>query len=97
MAIGRGTNQIKHLGDIAKIDGASIPPVDVITFGAPCQDLSIAGLRKGMLHKNNGDEETTRSGLFYEAIRVIKEMRDNHCGRMFTKFFSGLVKNESIY
>lgn len=68
---------MKHLGDITKINGAEIPPVDVITFGAPCQDLSIAGQRKGMKHESNGDEETTRSGLFYEAIRIIKEMR-NH-------------------
>lgn len=67
---------MKHLGDITKINGAEIEPVDVCTFGAPCQDLSVAGRRKGMLHEGMGDEETTRSGLFYEAIRIIKEMRD---------------------
>ena len=66
---------MKHLGDIQKIDGTKIPPVDVITFGAPCQDLSVAGKRAGMKHKDLGDEETTRSGLFYEAVRLIKEMR----------------------
>lgn len=65
-----------HLGDICKINGAEIEPVDCISYGAPCQDLSVAGLRKGMQHEDMGDEETTRSGLFYEAIRVIKEMRD---------------------
>lgn len=58
---------MKHLGDIKKIDGSKIDPVDVITFGSPCQNLSVAGNRKGL----SGDE----SGLFYEAIRVIKEMR----------------------
>lgn len=68
---------MKHYGDICKINGAEIEPVDVITFGAPCQDLSIAGRRAGMKHESVGDEETTRSGLFYEAIRVIKEMREN--------------------
>ena len=64
-----------HLGDITKINGSEIPAVDVITFVAPCQDISIAGRKKGMLHEANGDAETTRSGLFFEAIRVIKEMR----------------------
>ena len=67
---------MKHLGDITKIDGSKIPVVDVITFGAPCQDLSVAGSRKGMKHSEHGDEETTRSGLFFEAIRIIKEMRE---------------------
>ena len=57
-----------HLGDISKIDGSKIEPVDVITFGSPCQDLSIAGKRKGL-----GGE---RSGLFIEAVRIIKEMRE---------------------
>lgn len=67
---------MKHLGDICDINGAEIEPVDCISYGAPCQDLSVAGLRKGMQHEDRGDDETTRSGLFYEAIRVIKEMRD---------------------
>ncbi len=64
-----------HLGDISKINGAEIEPVDVITFGSPCQDLSVAGKRAGLKHEANGDEETTRSGLFMEAVRIIKEMR----------------------
>lgn len=68
---------MKHLGDIQKINGAEITPVDVITFGAPCQDLSVAGKRAGMKHEALGDDETTRSGLFFEAVRVIKEMRDH--------------------
>lgn len=68
---------IRHYGDITKIDGTKIEPVDIITFGAPCQDLSVAGLRKGMKHEDAGDDETTRSGLFFEAIRIIKEMREH--------------------
>ena len=66
---------MKHLGDISKVNGAKIEPVDIITFGSPCQDLSVAGKRAGLKHEANGDEETTRSGLFMEAVRIIKEMR----------------------
>ena len=66
---------MKHLGDISKVNGAEIEPVDIITFGSPCQDLSVAGKRAGLKHEDNGDDETTRSGLFMEAIRIIKEMR----------------------
>ncbi len=66
---------MQHLGDISKIDGGKIPPVDIITFGSPCQDLSVAGKRAGLKHEGHGDEETTRSGLFMEAVRIIKEMR----------------------
>ena len=58
---------IKHLGDIKDIDGSKIEPVDIISFGSPCQDLSIAGRRAGL--------EGKKSNLFYEAIRVVKEMR----------------------
>lgn len=58
---------MKHLGDIAKIHGDQIEPVDCITFGSPCQDLSIAGRRAGLAGE--------RSGLFMEAVRIIKEMR----------------------
>ena len=56
-----------HLGDITKIHGDQIEPVNCITFGSPCQDLSIAGRRAGLAGE--------RSGLFMEAIRIIKEMR----------------------
>ena len=66
---------MKHLGDVSKVSGSDIEPVDLITFGSPCQDLSVAGKRAGLKHEENGDEETTRSGLFMEAIRIIKEMR----------------------
>lgn len=68
--------KMKHLGDISKINGAEVEPVDIITFGSPCQDLSVAGKRAGLKHEDNGDDETTRSGLFMEAVRIIKEMRE---------------------
>ena len=58
---------MKHLGDIRGINGAAINPVDIITFGSPCQDLSVAGKRAGL--------KGERSGLFMEAIRIVKEMR----------------------
>ncbi len=66
---------MRHLGDVSKVRGGEIAPVDIITFGSPCQDLSIAGKRAGLKHEANGDGEPTRSGLFMEAIRIIKEMR----------------------
>ncbi|MBR4442548.1 MAG: DNA cytosine methyltransferase [Clostridia bacterium] len=61
--------QMKHLGDVTKVDGTQIEPVDIITFGSPCQDLSVAG-------KQAGIHEGQRSNLFFEAIRIIKEMRN---------------------
>jgi DNA (cytosine-5)-methyltransferase 1 len=60
--------QMKHYGDVSEMDGAKIEPVDIITFGSPCQDMSIAGKREGL--------EGSRSSLFYEAIRIVKEMRE---------------------
>lgn len=62
-----------HLGDITKIDGGKIPPVDIISFGSPCQDLSTAGKQKGL----SGE----RSGLFLDAVRIIYEMRRATNGR----------------
>ena len=73
--------RMKHLDDVSKINGAEIEPVDVITFGSPCQDMSVAGKRAGLKHENKGDDKTTRSGLFYEAIRIIREMREATDGR----------------
>lgn len=73
--------QMKHLGNVAEVDGRKIPPVDIITFGSPCQDMSVAGKRVGMKHRDKGDDATTRSGLFYEAIRIIREMRESTNGR----------------
>lgn len=58
---------MKHYGDINKLNGAKIEPVDIITFGSPCTNLSVAGRREGL----DGKE----SSLFYQAIRIIKEMR----------------------
>lgn len=65
-----------QLGDVTKINGTEIEPVDVITFGSPCQDLSVAG-------KQVGIHDGARSSLFFEAVRIIKEMRANDavCGR----------------
>lgn len=68
--------KMKHLGDVSKVKGGEIEPVDIITFGSPCQDMSIAGKRAGLKHADMGDDETTRSGLFLEAIRIIKEIRE---------------------
>ena len=59
--------EMEHLGDITKISGAGIGPVDIITFGSPCQDLSVCGRRAGL--------RGSRSGLFLEAVRIIREMR----------------------
>ena len=56
-----------QLGDVSKINGAEIPPVDILTNSSPCQDLSVAGTRGGL--------KAERSGLFHEAIRITKEMR----------------------
>ena len=66
---------MKHYLNVCDVNGSSVEPVDVITFGSPCQDLSVAGKRAGLKHESNGDDETTRSGLFMEAVRIIKEMR----------------------
>ena len=62
-----------HLGDITKINGGEIPPVDIISFGSPCQDLSTAGKQKGL----SGE----RSRLFLDAVRIIYEMRRATNGR----------------
>ena len=62
-----------HVGDVTRLDGAKLPPVDIITFGSPCQGLSLAGQRRGL-----ADE---RSGLFLEAIRIIFEMREATHGK----------------
>ena len=57
-----------HLGDITRMDGGAIPPVHVLTFGSPCQNLSQIGNRDGLAG--------AKSSLFFQAIRIIKEMRD---------------------
>ena len=60
---------MKHFGDITKLSGFEVPVVDIVTGGSPCQDLSIAGFRKGL--------DGERSGLFMEQIRIVKEMREH--------------------
>jgi DNA (cytosine-5)-methyltransferase 1 len=59
--------QMKHYGDVSAQNGADLPPVDIITFGSPCQDMSVAGKRRGL--------DGERSSLFYQAVRIVKEMR----------------------
>ena len=58
---------MKHYGDVSKMHGDEVEPVDIITFGSPCQDMSVAGKRAGL--------DGSRSNLFYEAVRIVKEMR----------------------
>lgn len=60
---------MNHYGNVTKINGAEVELVDVITFGSPCQDLSVAGKRAGI-------QDGERSNLFFEAVRIIKEMRE---------------------
>ena len=69
---------MKHLGSVTDVCGDKVEPVDIITFGSPCQDLSVAG-------KQAGIHEGQRSNLFFEAIRIIKEMR-NATSDQFPRF-----------
>jgi len=64
---------VEHLGDISTVDGSKIEPVDIITFGSPCTDMSVAGKRAGL--------DGRQSCLFYQAIRIVKEMRCATDGR----------------
>lgn len=66
--------EMLHLGDITQINGAEIEPVDIVTFGSPCQDLSAAGAQKGLV-------EGKRSSLFFDALRIICEMREATNGK----------------
>lgn len=59
--------QMRHLGDISTVHGDQVEPVDIITFGSPCTDMSVAGKRAGL--------DGSQSCLFYEAVRIVKEMR----------------------
>lgn len=56
---------VKHYGDVSAVNGAQIEPVDIITFGSPCQDMSIAGKRDGL--------GGSQSSLFYQAVRIVKK------------------------
>ena len=62
--------EMRHVGSVTDIKGDQVEPVDILTFGSPCQDLSVAGAQKGI-------HEGARSSLFFEAVRIIKEMRNN--------------------
>ena len=61
---------MEHLGDITRLHGGEVPPVDIITFGSPCQNLSSAGRREGL--------GGAKSSLFFQAVRMIEEMRECH-------------------
>ena len=79
----------KQLGDITKVSGYDIEPCDIMTNSSPCQDISVAGLRKGM---EQGSD--TRSSLFHEVIRITKEMRERDLGRLR---MSGANDNIRLY
>lgn len=64
---------MEHCGDVSALKGGDLAPVDIITFGSPCQDMSVAGKREGL--------DGSRSSLFYEAVRIVKEMRCATDGR----------------
>jgi DNA (cytosine-5)-methyltransferase 1 len=72
LVLARHWPDVPRWGDVADVKGADLPDCDLVAFGSPCQDLSVAGKRAGMV-------DGTRSGLFYEAIRIIKELQ--HDGR----------------
>ena len=78
--------QVQHFGNISGLHGAKLPSVDIITFGSPCQDMSIAGKRTGL----NG----SRSSLFHEAIRIIREMRCASNGKYLQDTSSGKMSPE---
>ena len=65
--------EMKHYGDVHGLNGANLEPVDIITFGSPCQNLSVAGKRAGL----HGEQ----SSLFFEAVRIITEMRRSTNGQ----------------
>ena len=69
---------VKQYGDVTKINGAEVAPVDILCAGSPCQDLSVAGKRNGL--------DGERSGLFHEAIRIMREMREKTNGE-YPKYF----------
>ena len=69
---------VEQLGDVTKINGGKVPPVDIICAGSPCQDLSVAGNQKGLAG--------SRSNLFFESIRIVREMREATNG-IYPKFF----------
>ena len=69
--------KVMHYGDVSKLKGAELEPVDIVTWGSPCQDLSIAGKRAGL--------EGSRSGLYVQAVRIVQEMLEA-TNREYPKF-----------
>ena len=95
-----GVSEELNYGDIAKIDEKDVPDCDLITYGFPCQDISIAGLGKGIV------EGKTRSGLLYDALRIIKykkpkyaisENVKNLVGKRFKDDFNSLLEELDSY
>ena len=79
----------ENLGDITKINGGNIPAVDIISFGSPCQDLSVAGEQKGL--------DGARSGLFMEAVRIVREMRKKTNGQYPKYIFANDTIQHHLY
>lgn len=68
-----GVDESMNLGDITKVDAKKLPRgIDLVTYGFPCQDISIAGKQRGLIDENG---KQTRSGLFFDALRIIEETR----------------------
>ena len=67
-----GVPESLNLGDITKVDTSKLPRIDMISYGFPCQDISLAGKQKGLF---NDDGTQTRSGLFFEALRIIEDTK----------------------
>lgn len=71
-----GVDESLNLGDITKVDEKTLPKdIDLITYGFPCQDISLAGKKQGMF---NEDGTHTRSGLFFDALRIIEETKPKY-------------------
>lgn len=95
-----GVDESMNLGDITKISEADLPKnIDLITYGFPCQDISLAGKQKGMF---NEDGTQTRSGLFFEALRIIEATKPriaiaenvkNLTGKKFKEQFEIVLKS----
>ena len=94
-----GVSESMNLGDITKVDTSKLPnDIDLLTYGFPCQDISLAGKQRGFEH----DGERTRSGLFFEALRLIEDLRPkfaicenvkNLTGKKFTKEFQIVLES----
>lgn len=91
-------SESKNYGDITKIDISTLPDFDMLTWGFPCQDISIAGKMKGI------KEGETRSGLYYEGYKILKEKRPkysiienvkNLASKRFKKQFDSILRDLS--